>query len=430
MNEHPQDLFIFVTPYINEIERIKNGTTATFYDPQNFQRTDLLGGDIRKKTKLEDFNDLLAMGRNIVTTHRTFCNASQETIRILQDNNYNLIVDESVDVLLPLNDIADTLEYCVNKKDTELMKNNGLIRVDEDCRVRWTGGSLPVEGEERHKYCEVQRHADNGTLLLIDEKFFVWEFPIDVFEAMESIMILTYMVDGSYMGAYLRLHNMNYSKACVIGSYGQGFELKPYSVDIEQRNHWRNLITLYHDSSEIDHGSLSVTWYRRNVEKHSKSPEATKLRKGLRRFFEKIMKANPDDVMWTCPKNSRNEIAPRGFKLIRELSDDEKIGRSQCQLDEYVDRNGLRCWVASNARATNNFSNRHILAFMLKVSPNPEISKYFGKRGASLSSDTYALSGLIQWIWRSAIRKGEPITLYLPSPKMRRLFEDWLEGKR
>lgn len=272
MNEHPKDLFIFVTPYLDETKRIKKGTAATFYDPQNFQRTDLFGGDAGPKTKLEDFNDLLAMGRNIVTTHKTFCNASQETIRILQDNNYSLIVDESVDVLLPLNDIVDTLENCVNKEDIELIKSNGLIQVGEDCRVRWTGGSLPINGKERHKYCEVQRHADNGTLLLIDEKFFVWEFPVDVFEAMESIMILTYMISGSYMGAYLKLHNMEYNKASVVGSYEQGFELIPYSIDMEQRNLWRKLITIYQDSAQIEYGPLSVTWYRRNVEKHSKSP--------------------------------------------------------------------------------------------------------------------------------------------------------------
>lgn len=288
MNNHPYDLFIFATPYLDEIKRIKASTTATFYDPQNFQRTDLLGGNAGSKSKLEDFNDLLAMGRNIVTTHRTFCNASQETIRILQDNNYNLIIDESVDVLLPLNDIVDTSENCVNKKDTELMKSNGLIQIDEDCRVRWTGGSLPIDGDERHKYCEVQRHADNGTLLLIDEKFFVWEFPVDVFKSMESIMILTYMVEGSYMGAYLKLHNMEYDKVSVAGSYGKGFELKPYGIDMEQRNLLRKLITIYHDDPPVDYGPLSVTWYRRNVEKHSKSPEATKLRKGLRRFLKQI----------------------------------------------------------------------------------------------------------------------------------------------
>lgn len=429
MNEHPQELFIFVTPYLDETKRIKNGTAVTFYDPQNFQRTDLLGGDAGSKTKLEDFNDLLTMGRNIVTTHKTFCNASQETIRILQDNSYSLIVDESVDVLLPLNDVVDTSENRVNKKDAELMCDNGLIEVGKDCRVRWTGGSLPIDGKERHKYCEVQRHADNGTLLLVDGKFFVWEFPIEVFEAMESITILTYMVDGSYMGAYLKLHNMEYDKASVVGSYGNGFELKPYSVDVEQRSRWRKLITLYNDDSPIDYGPLSVTWYRGNVEKRSKSSEATKLRKGLRRFLETSMKADPCDVMWTCPKDSRSAIAPKGYKLIRKLTNEEQ-SRSPKELEEYIDDNGLRCWVASNARATNNFSNRHTLAFMLKVSPNPEISKYFGRRGVSLSSDAYALSGLIQWVWRSAIRNGEAITLYLPSPRMRRLFEEWLDGKR
>lgn len=97
-----------------------------------------------------------------------------------------------------------------------------------------------------------------------------------MFEAMESVTILTYMVDGSYMGAYLRLHNMEYTKVSVAGSYGQGFELKPYSVDMEQRNLWRKLITIYQDDSPIDYGPLSVTWYRGNVEKRSKSPEAKK----------------------------------------------------------------------------------------------------------------------------------------------------------
>jgi len=243
MNEHPQDQFIFVTPFLDEVERIKNGTTAEFFDPQNFQRTDLLGGDSGRKSKLEDFNDLLTNGRNVVTTHVTFCNASQETIRILQDSNYHLIIDESVDVLLPLNDVADTADNRVNKKDAELLSNNGLIQVSEDCHVRWTGGNLSIDGAERHKYCEIQRHADNGTLLLIDGKFFIWEFPPEVLEAMETITITTYLVDGSYMGAYLRLHNMEYTKVSVAGSYGQGFELKPYSLDMEQRKQWQQLIT-------------------------------------------------------------------------------------------------------------------------------------------------------------------------------------------
>lgn len=428
MNSHPQEAFIFVTPFLSEVDRIKHGTTA-FYDPQYYQRTDLLGGSAGSKTKLEDFNDLLAAGRNIVTTHTTFTNATQETVSILQDNSYHLILDEAIDVLLPLNDLITSASYRVNKRNIKLMLDNHIIKVDDDCRVYWTGGSQPIDGEERHSFCEVQRHAENGNLLLIDEKLFVWEFSPDVFNAMESVTVLTYQLEGSFLHPYLQLHGMSYDKSSVSGSYGTGFELSPYSVDLDRRREWKNLITLYQDKKVTDYGNLSATWYKNCVKDRSKSKEATELRRGLRRFFLEA-KAKPNDVMWTCPKDSRNSIAPSGYKLTRELTDEEKRGRTQVQQDDFVDSNGLRCWIASNARATNNFSDRHVLAYMLNLNPNPEIAKYFGKLGASLSRDTFALAGLIQWVWRSAIRRGEPVTLFLPSPRMNRLFNEWLDGKR
>ena len=241
MNAHPQEAFIFVTPFLSEVERIKQSTTAAFYDPQHYQRTDLLGGVAGSKTKLEDFNDLLAEGRNIVTTHTTFTNATPDTIAILQDNSYHLILDEAVDVLLPLNDIIDSANYRVNKKNVKLMLDNNIIAVDEDCRVRWTGGPQPIDGEERHSFCEVQRHAENGNLLLIDGRFFIWEFSPEVFSAMESITILTYQLEGSFLCPYLQLHGLNYTKSSVCGTYEKGFELAPYMVDLNQRKEWKRL---------------------------------------------------------------------------------------------------------------------------------------------------------------------------------------------
>ena len=162
MNAHPQEAFIFVTPFLSEVERIKRGTTAEFYDPQYYQRTELLGGNTGSKTKLDDFNDLLASGKNVVTTHVTFTSATQETIDILRDNSYNLIIDEAVDVLIPLNDVVEFSRYCVKKTDAKLMLSNHIITVGDDCRVHWSGGCLPVDGEERHAYSEVQRYRPAG----------------------------------------------------------------------------------------------------------------------------------------------------------------------------------------------------------------------------------------------------------------------------
>ena len=42
--------------------------------------------------------------------------------------------------------------------------------------------------------------------------------------------------------------------------------------------------------------------------------------------------------------------------------------------------------------------------------------------------DLWALSTMLQFIFRSRLRKGEPINLYIPSKRMRELFLKWLNG--
>ena len=43
-----------------------------------------------------------------------------------------------------------------------------------------------------------------------------------------------------------------------------------------------------------------------------------------------------------------------------------------------------------------------------------------------LTDDQYALANLLQFIWRSAIRDGKHITVYIPSRRMRELLIDWI----
>lgn len=48
-----------------------------------------------------------------------------------------------------------------------------------------------------------------------------------------------------------------------------------------------------------------------------------------------------------------------------------------------------------------------------------------------MNEDLLAVSDLLQWIWRSAIRKHnpEPINIYIPSLRMRTLLYQWLSNK-
>ena len=46
-----------------------------------------------------------------------------------------------------------------------------------------------------------------------------------------------------------------------------------------------------------------------------------------------------------------------------------------------------------------------------------------------VDKDLWALSNMVQFVFRSRLRKGEPINLYVPSKRMRELFLKWLEGE-
>ena len=58
---------------------------------------------------------------------------------------------------------------------------------------------------------------------------------------------------------------------------------------------------------------------------------------------------------------------------------------------------------------------------------------YFNEKGLKeINKDKYALSILLQWIWRSRIRniadsdENRKIDLYLPSSRMKHILMDWL----
>ena len=60
---------------------------------------------------------------------------------------------------------------------------------------------------------------------------------------------------------------------------------------------------------------------------------------------------------------------------------------------------------------------------------HPYEKKFFISKRIEVNEDMFALSELLQWIWRSCIRDGQPINLYIPSKRMRTLLKDYLESE-
>ena len=105
--------------------------------------------------------------------------------------------------------------------------------------------------------------------------------------------------------------------------------------------------------------------------------------------------------MWSCVIAHLPNLTPRGFK---------------------------GAFVACNVRATNDYKDKVHLAYLRNIYSQPPVVQYFKAKGVTVNRDRYALSELLQWIFRSAIREQKDVKLYLPSKRMRKLLHEWSGG--
>ena len=78
-------------------------------------------------------------------------------------------------------------------------------------------------------------------------------------------------------------------------------------------------------------------------------------------------------------------------------------------------------------KATNEYRDRHYMVYLVNLFMNVGEKTFYAKHGIEADDDMYALSIMVQWIWRSAIRDGDEIYLYIPSRRMRTMLIDWIE---
>ena len=81
-------------------------------------------------------------------------------------------------------------------------------------------------------------------------------------------------------------------------------------------------------------------------------------------------------------------------------------------------------------RASNEYRERTAVAYLVNKYFNPVIKNFFISKGIQVDEDGYALSEMLQFLWRSGIRDGKRITVYIPSKRMRNLLKKWIEEQK
>lgn len=363
--------FIYITPFLDEVERIQNSVkTRSFEAPSN---------KVEGGRKLTSLKRLIEDGKNIVATHSLFELADDELIELLETSDYTLILDEVMDVI----DKAQ-----VSPSDMRLLIKDEIIRIEGN-RVIWDDPNMLYEWGQ---FDNIRLLAEAGNLYYHRNRFLIWAFPPRVFEAFKKVTVLTYLFDAQVQRYYFDLYNIPYIKYSLVDN-----EVVPYNRKADNREELFELIDLY-EGEHNRHGENAPTAFSRGWMNRRKPEELQAIQRSIYSYVRRIAGAKSNEIIWTTLKDFENDLKGRGYS---------------------------KGFTAVNLRATNDYADRHTLVYAFSRFMNPYEKSFFQDNGVRVNEDMLALSDMLQWIWRSRIRNGESINLYLPAGRMRNLLKRW-----
>lgn len=379
MNETDKEMrFIYITPFLREVERIKTSVSnRKFFEPTNIG-----------KGKLDNLKQLILRDCNIVSTHALFQSADEEIIQLLRASNYTLILDEVMNVIEQVD---------LKNDDLQLMVKNRMILVEDNTGlIKWNS-----EGDYQDtKYNAMKDLSRFENLYYFKNTVLFWTFPVTVFKAFKDVYILTYLFQAQEQRYYYDLYQFRYEYWAVIKDADGQYQLVNHANKlINDKRQLRELINVYEGKlNDIgDENSLSKSWYELNTN----NLLVEKMQQNIYSYFKNNAKTRTNANMWTCFKADRIRMKGRGY---------------------------TKGFVSHNARATNDYQHKEALAYTINRFMQPYKKNFFVSHGIKVDENMYALSELLQWIWRSRVRKGEAINVYIPSKRMRTLLKEYLES--
>ena len=374
INERPSDNFVYITPFLKEVERVIEQTKFNGADKRFVQPANLGNG------KMDSLINLFHNNRDIVSTHSLFSKCSQSVADNIRIGHYTLILDEVMSVVEVLN---------LKKSDIPTMLDAELVRIDEK-----TNKLIWLKSDYDGAYNEIKERCENNNIYVVNNVAIVWTFPVEIFEAFDNVIICTYMFNCQLQKYYYDMYNVAYTKKSIVNG-----ELVDY---IEQKDSLDKLHIL--DNNKINHVGdgkydLSKSWY----EKHKKNLKM--LQNNIYNYVHNFApmlantKVKSKDVIWTTFKDYQTKLKGKGY---------------------------ANSFIPCNSRATNEYMNSFVVVYPINIFVNPIVKQFFTNNGVEINEDGYALSELIQFVYRSRIRQNQHIYCYIPSVRMRSLLYNYM----
>lgn len=411
MNANRDKHFLYVAPYLDELRRIHEHCPFVVALADN----DTLGDredevtdfslDLDNLPKMAALIDCIKKGKSVAITHSLFKDITNTLYNKLKEKNYILIHDEEPTVLYTINISKE--DKCLLKgvdpdNETEIINSNPLVKV-ENGTIVW----------QRNRYSgkfnnEMKRIKQ--TKIIEDGQYWYWTLDPALLESFSECYILTYRFKYSLFACYLKKNGFDYEYYHIDGdgetaSFVRGFA--PTSderratiracINVCQNERWNSI-------GETD-DALSKEWFKNAL--RAGTPEDNGVSTLYKYAFAFLRSGNTSKSkwLWACFKGYSN---PNAQYMHRELK-------------------SLNGQIPVNCRASNKYGERTRFAYLVNF--NLPLTVYNAlDANTKAIRDGYTLNTLLQCVWRSAIRNNEKIEVYIPSKRMRELFEGWLQS--
>lgn len=380
-DKNPNKRFLYVTPFLSEIdERVpKELPDMNFKTPEN-----------RGNGKLGNLCDLVIKGDNIATTHVLFSVLTPELVDRIIKMQYVLVIDEAISCV-------GLLDNELKKSDTTALLKSNMVYIDDENRGRliWNEEDYPLHDG---KYAKIRSMCNLSMLYCYADTFLMFEYPPKLLKELDSVYVLTYLFDGSDMRCWLDLNNVPYT---ILDNESLGLRSEKDIKD-EIRQNLTILTNRTLSNLRQRDNTLSKSWYDKA------KPDEIKKYKAMLRSCVVTQKAKAGDVFWTTFKDKQKVMSGTGY--TKGVNED------------------MPSFLPINIRATNKYAEYGLCMYTVNLYKNPVEVGYLRYNNIRVNEDTFALSEMIQFIWRGCIRKGEPMKVLILSDRMRKLLEIWLEN--
>lgn len=377
MNDHPDKKFIYITPYKSEADRIQAQCSSL-----NFRRP--------KHQVTQWSTELIADGENIASTHEAFKLYTPEIKELVREKKYTLIIDESIDLMEELNFSVGDLNTCIRA---------GYVKIEDD-EIKLIDDSYSGDDANYRKFFSILRCRDLLRFKEGSDILYYWLIPTDLMLAFDDVIIMTYMFENQELSALLKSNGVEYAYIGLDKSDGVtrfksgGTYIPEYTRSLKDKVHVLDNDKM--NSVGYDEYALSMNWFQ----KSENADKVQRLKNNVYNYFTNIVGVGSGQRMWSTYISAKSKLKGKGYS---------------------------NSFVRFNARAENGYGDRTALVYALNVYMNVGRKLYLTSRGAEIDDDRYALSTMVQWIWRSAIRNGHDIYIYIPSRRMRTLLINWME---